>query len=81
MHYATKNLAMMKAFNQKPETYPHPGYAWAMSASYRNHILNLYEYSIIGSGDKFMAYSALGMWDFGLQSGVRYSEGYVYTCR
>lgn len=67
MYYATRNLSMIKEFNKRPETYPHPGYAWAASTAYLEKTGGLFEYNIVGSGDKLMSYGALGMWEYGLQ--------------
>lgn len=52
-----------------------------MSASYKNHVFRLFEYNIVGSGDKLMAYAALGMWEYGLQSGVKYTDSFLQACR
>lgn len=43
-----------------PHTFPHPGYAWAMSREAYDKIGGLFEYSIIGSGDHVMAMSFIG---------------------
>jgi len=62
MYYATRNVSRIKEFNKKPETYPHPGYAWAATFDYLENTGGLFEYNIVGSGDKLMSYGALGMW-------------------
>lgn len=67
MYYAKKNLSMIKEYNKKEETYPHPGYAWAMTMQFYRQIGNFFELNIVGSGDKLMAYSLFGDWEYGLQ--------------
>lgn len=52
-----------------------------MSASYLGQIKKLFEYNIVGSGDKMMAYAALGMWELGLQAGYKLHESFVSECR
>ena len=81
MYYAKLNVAMMKEFNKKPETYPHPGYAWAASSAYLEKTNGLYEFNIVGSGDKLMSYGALNMWEYGLQAGFKISQGFFESCR
>jgi hypothetical protein len=71
MYYAQTNLPMVEEFNKREDTYPHPGYAWAANMSYLNQIGKLFEYNIVGSGDKMMAYATLGKWEFGLQPGFK----------
>lgn len=67
MYYACRDKKMLRKYSQHSETYPHPGYAWAMNRSYLRQIGNLYEANIVGSGDKFMAYAALDLFEQGLQ--------------
>lgn len=67
MYYAALDVSRIKEFNLTPETYPHPGYAWAATSAYLEKTNGFYEENIIGSGDKLMSYAALSMWEYGLQ--------------
>jgi len=62
LYYAQTRLSHIPELNRHEETYPHPGYAWAMTTAYFAKITKFFEYNIIGSGDKMMAYAILGMW-------------------
>lgn len=44
-----------------------------MTKVYFNQIEKFFEYNIVGSGDKMMAYATLGKWEFGLQPGFKLS--------
>lgn len=80
MYYATHNFKKILESNGNPNSYPHPGYAWAMNRSYLRQIGKLFEFNIVGSGDKLMAYSALNMWQEGLQKGVKLTQNFINEC-
>jgi hypothetical protein len=67
MYYACVNPNNLKELSKRQETYPHPGYAWAATRDYLSQLGGFYQANIIGSGDKFMAYTALGKTQDGIQ--------------
>ena len=50
-------------FAGKEINYPHPGFAWAITRKAYERIGGLYETSILGSGDNYMAFSIINKMD------------------
>lgn len=77
MYYACVNPNNLKELSKRQETYPHPGYAWAATRDYLSQLGGFYQANIIGSGDKFMAYTALGKMQEGIQENCKLSSGFI----
>lgn len=74
MYYAERDRKRVVEWSQSAVTYPHPGYAWAMTRGYYQQIGKLFDVNIVGSGDKLMAFAAIGDWQEGMQKGYKLTK-------
>jgi hypothetical protein len=80
-YYARQDVKRVPEWSKSAVTYPHPGYAWAMTREYYNRIGGFLDFNVVGSGDKMMAFAAIGMWEEGLQKGYKLTDEFLEDCR
>ena len=74
-YYSTK---MLKLENNE---YPHPGYGWCTTSENLFKIGQLFDYGILGNGDKHMAYALIGDYLESFPKNLCFNENYKTTLK
>ena len=69
-YYSTKKLKI------GPKEYAHPGYGWATTTENLQKMEKLFDYGILGSGDKHMAYAIIGNYLESFPKNLKFNENY-----